>query len=204
MDTPPPPGLDQLHLADALARSWDLDAGPLHYIPKGSGSYHWLTETPAHRYFLTVDDLDIKPWLGGNPDSTFEGLEAAYDTALALHRHANLSFVVAPIPRNGGGTTVRLSERYAVTVFPFLDGESGAWGIRSAGRTASNDCDSSPSCTGRQRQWLLERPGMACSSRAERYWSPLSMTSTALGPVVPSPNRRDANWPITPRQSRSG
>lgn len=128
MDTPPPLDLDQLDLADALARSWDLDVGQLRYIPKGFGSYHWFTETPAHRYFLTVDDLATKPWLGGTPDSTFEGLQAAYDSALALHRQANLTFVVAPIPQLGGGTALRLSERYALTVFPFMDGEPGVWG----------------------------------------------------------------------------
>jgi len=128
VDTPPPLGFDELRLADTLARSWDLDVGQLRYIPKGFGSYHWFTETPAHRYFLTVDDLDIKPWLGGSPDSTFEGLGAAYDSALALNRHANLNFVVAPIPQVGGDTTLRLSDRYALTVFPFMDGEPGAWG----------------------------------------------------------------------------
>lgn len=134
MDTPPPLGLDELCLADALAGSWGLDAGQLHYIPKGFGSYHWLAETPADRYFLTVDDLDIKPWLGGSRDSTFRGLEAAYESALVLRRDANLSFVVAPIPLVGGGTALRLSERYALTVFPFVDGEPGVWG-EPIGRT---------------------------------------------------------------------
>jgi spectinomycin phosphotransferase len=128
VDTPPPLDLDELGLADALARSWDLDVGQLHYIPKGFGSYHWFTETPAHRYFLTVDDLDTKPWLGGGPDSTFEGLEAAYESAVALHQQANLSFVVAPIAQLDGGSALRLSERYALTVFPFTDGKPGVWG----------------------------------------------------------------------------
>ena len=134
METPPPLDLDELDLTDALARSWDLDVGQLRYVPKGSGSYHWLTETPAHGYFLTVDDLDIKPWLGETPDSTFEGLEAAYDSALTLHGQENLSFVVAPTPMLGGGTTSRLSEKYALTVFPFMDGEPGVWG-HPIGRT---------------------------------------------------------------------
>ena len=128
MDTPPPPDLDRLDLADALARSWDLNVGELRYLPKGFGSYHWLAETSAHRYFLTVDDLATKPWLGGSPDATLAGLEAAYGSALALRRDANLSFVVAPIPQLGGGMALRLSERYALTVFPFMDGEPGLWG----------------------------------------------------------------------------
>ncbi|MGB7051725.1 MAG: aminoglycoside phosphotransferase family protein [Acidimicrobiales bacterium] len=128
MESPPPLDLDDLSLADAVARSWHLDAGQLRYIPKGFGSYHWLAETPTHQYFLTVDDLNSKPWLGASPDSTFEGLEAAYDSAVALHRQANLSFVVAPIPQHHGGTALRLSERYALTVFPFMAGEPGVWG----------------------------------------------------------------------------
>jgi spectinomycin phosphotransferase len=128
VDTPPPLDLDELDLADALAGSWNLDVSHLLYIPKGSGSYHWFAETPASRYFLTVDDLDIKPWLGASPDSTFAGLEAAYDSALALRQHAHLMFVVAPIPQVSGDTTLRLSERYALAVFPFVDGEPGVWG----------------------------------------------------------------------------
>jgi spectinomycin phosphotransferase len=128
VETPAPHGLDESDLADALARSWALAVGELHYVPKGLGSYHWLTETPVHKYFLTVDDLDTKPWLGGSRDSTFLGLEAAYDSALALHRQANLSFVVPPVPQLGGGTALRLGDRYALTVFPFMDGAPGVWG----------------------------------------------------------------------------
>jgi spectinomycin phosphotransferase len=128
VDTPPPQDLDKLDLAHAVTSAWDLEVVHLLYIPKGYGSYHWFAETPAGRYFLTVDDLAIKPWLGGSPDSTFEGLEAAYDSALALRRHAHLRFVVAPVPQVGGGTALRLSERYALTVFPFVDGEPGIWG----------------------------------------------------------------------------
>ncbi len=128
MNTPPPGGLDDLTLADALARSWALDVGRLRYVPKGFGSYHWFTETPRHRYFLTVDDLDTKTWLGGSRDSAFEGLEAAYDSALALHQHADLSFVVAPIPQLDGATALRLDERYALSLFPFIEGEPGDWG----------------------------------------------------------------------------
>jgi spectinomycin phosphotransferase len=128
VESPPPLDLDELSLADAVARSWHLDVGQLRYIPKGFGSYHWLAETPTHKYFVTVDDLNTKPWLGASPDSTFEGLEVAYDAAVALHRQADLSFVVAPIPQHSGGAALRLSQRYALTVFPFMGGEPGVWG----------------------------------------------------------------------------
>jgi spectinomycin phosphotransferase len=128
VESPPPLDLDELSLADAVARSWHLEVGRLRYFPKGFGSYHWLTETPTRTYFLTVDDLNTKPWLGASPDSTFEGLEAAYESAVVLHRQADLGFVIAPIPQPSGGTALRLSERYALTVFPFMGGEPGVWG----------------------------------------------------------------------------
>jgi spectinomycin phosphotransferase len=123
-----PAGLDEMDVGAALARSWALEVGHLEYIPKGFGSYHWQAATSAHRYFLTVDDLDSKPWLGGSRDTAFDALQAAYDATLALHEKGNLSFVVAPTPRLDGGTALRLSERYALTVFPFVSGESGLWG----------------------------------------------------------------------------
>jgi spectinomycin phosphotransferase len=128
VNTSPPGEIDPQELSDALAHAWALEVGHLRYIPKGFGSYHWVAETPGHRYFLTVDDLDTKPWLGRDRESTFEGLEAAYFTALALRRYDQLGFVVAPIPRLDDSTVLRLSERYTLTVFPFTEGEPGVWG----------------------------------------------------------------------------
>ena len=126
--TNPPPDVDLQDLADALARFWALDVGELHYVPEGFGSYHWVTGTPPPMYFLTVDDLDAKPWLGGDRDSTFDGLEAAYETALALERQAHLDFVVAPVPQLDGAAALRLGDRYTLTVFPFVEGHPGRWG----------------------------------------------------------------------------
>ncbi len=103
----------------------------LRYLPKGSGSYHWLADASSgQRLFVTVDDLDTKPWLGQDRESTFAGLHAAYDTAMMLHREARLHFVVAPMLSLSGGTVVRLTERYSIAVFPFIDGEPGDWGDR--------------------------------------------------------------------------
>ena len=66
--------------------------------------------------------------MGESRDTTFDGLKSAYGATLTLHRHGNLSFIVAPIPQLDDGTALRLSERYALTVFPFVSGESGVWG----------------------------------------------------------------------------
>lgn len=121
-----PVGLDGQELTDALARSWDLAVNRLRYIPKGFGSYHWLAHgSGGGRYFVTVDDLDTKPWLGTDRDAAFKGLKAAFDTALLLHDQAHLPFVVAPIPTRTGDVSLRLTPRYSLAVFPFIDGRTG-------------------------------------------------------------------------------
>lgn len=129
METPPPEGLVEDDIAGGLADSWDLDLERLRYIPKGLGSYHWQGDTTGgERYFVTVDDLDVKPWLGSDRESTLEGLRAAYDTALILRRHARLRFVVSPVPGRDGRIVRRMTPRYTLTVFPFVDGSAGDWG----------------------------------------------------------------------------
>jgi spectinomycin phosphotransferase len=81
-------------------------------------------------FFLTVDDLDIKPWLGQNRDSVFAGLQASYKTAATLHREAGLDFIVAPMMSSSGAAAIRFSDRYSISLFPFVDGVSGIWGNR--------------------------------------------------------------------------
>jgi len=116
-------------LVDALARQWDLHVDALAYEPKGAGSYHWAARTDTGgRYFVTVDDLDSKPWLGHDRTSTFEGLRDAFATARALHDDQALAFVAAPLRAAEGTAVVRLSSRYSVAVFPFIDGRVGEFG----------------------------------------------------------------------------
>ena len=124
----PPVGLDEAVVAEAAARRWGLQV-TLRYIAIGAGSYHWLGTAPAGaRYFLTVDDLQDKPWLGADPDQVFSGLRGAFETALALRENAGLPFVVAPMPALGGEVGRRLTARYSLAVFPFVDGQAGRWG----------------------------------------------------------------------------
>ena len=94
----------------------------LEYAPVGFGSYHWsVTGVRGLRWFVTVDDLDRKPWLGDAREAAFDGLRCAFDTAAAL-REAGLGFVVAPFPSRSGETVRRLGERHTVAVFPFVAG----------------------------------------------------------------------------------
>ena len=101
---------------------------PLRYAPVGGGSYHWVvTAGRSEQWFVTVDDLDDKGWLGRTRPAVFSGLRAAMDAALWLRREAGLGFVVAPVPALDGQAVRPLGDRHAVAVFPFLPGSPGQW-----------------------------------------------------------------------------
>jgi len=115
-------------IIDIIRRGWGIHIEGLRYLPVGAGAYHWLAEArDDHRYFVTCDDLETKPWLGSDCDAVFDGLLAAYATASHL-RSAGLAFVVAPIVANSGAAAQRIDRRHSVSVFELIDGEPGEWG----------------------------------------------------------------------------
>jgi spectinomycin phosphotransferase len=115
-------------VARALTDGWGLSAVTLRYAPVGGGSYHWVvTVGPGEQWFVTVDDLDDKGWLGRTRPAVFSGLRAAMDAALWLRREAGLGFVVAPVPALDGQAVRPLCDAYTVAVFPYLYGSPGEW-----------------------------------------------------------------------------
>ena len=123
-----PDGLEVSAVAAALRDDWDFDAAVVEYAPVGGGSYHWhVTDPNGRRGFVTADDLDQKTWLGDTRDASFGGLRNAFETAAELAAHG-LSFVVAPCRTRDRAPLVRLDDRYTLALFPFVDGEPGAWG----------------------------------------------------------------------------
>jgi spectinomycin phosphotransferase len=112
----------------ALADGWELSAETLRYAPVGGGSYHWVvTGDAGEQWFVTVDDLDDKGWLGRTRPAVFAGLRAAMDAALRLRRDVGLAFVAAPVPALDGRPLRPLGDAHAVAVFPFLHGTPGEW-----------------------------------------------------------------------------
>jgi spectinomycin phosphotransferase len=119
-------------LIESLAQSWSIDVETLDYAAVGGGSYHWVVrDREGRRGFATVDDLDVKPWLGDTRESVFAGLRSAFDAAVAL-RDSGLDFVVAPVLTGGGETLRRVGPRYAIALFPFVDGQAGEFGRYNA------------------------------------------------------------------------
>ncbi|MEO8330089.1 MAG: hypothetical protein ABI586_08800, partial [Candidatus Nanopelagicales bacterium] len=132
-----PDGFDPDLLVPTFAAAWGLEARTADYLAVGFGSYHWrvtttdtdtVNETATNQYFVTVDDLDRKPWLGHDRDTAFDGLGHALDTAHALQMRSKLPFVLAPIPNTQAQSVTRLDDRYAVAVYPFIDGVAGHFG----------------------------------------------------------------------------
>ena len=129
MDTPPPATFDEDDLRRALSSAWALEAEQLRYVPKGAGSYHWAVDVLGRpTYFITVDDLETKPWIGRGRDETFAGLGLAYEAAWVLHHEAAFALVVAALRRPNGSITLRLAGQYSMAVFSFVEGDSGTWG----------------------------------------------------------------------------
>jgi spectinomycin phosphotransferase len=129
-----PAGVSDRELGAALADGWQLQVADTRYAPVGAGSYHWVVrDNQDRRWFATVDDLDVKRWLGDDRAQVFDGLRAAMDVAFALRHRHRLRFVLAPVVGRNGLTVLRLGCKYAVTVFPFVDGSSARFGQELSG-----------------------------------------------------------------------
>jgi spectinomycin phosphotransferase len=124
-----PRDLDRSGLRQVLERHWDLRDPQLEYLAVGFGSHHWSAVTSdGARGFVTVDDLEADFRTTPSPDLAFADLDRAFRTANALSDAASLEFVLAPLLDREGKVIRRLSDRYAVTVSPFIDGTSNEWG----------------------------------------------------------------------------
>ncbi|MEV0591469.1 aminoglycoside phosphotransferase family protein [Nonomuraea cavernae] len=114
-----PSDLDE-HALRLVLPEWGIQPIVLAYAPVGFGDYHWIaTGADGRRWFVTAVDLRLK-----GPHGT-AALRHAMDTADALR---DLDFVVAPVRTAHGETVRQAGARYAVSVFPYLDGIPGSFG----------------------------------------------------------------------------
>ena len=129
---PPPADLNDPAVAVAMADGWGVRVQTVEYLPVGAGRYHWnVTDSTGRSLFVTVDDLDTKDWFGDERNAIAQGLIAALDTARRLRHDAHLGFVVAPLAAGDGRPAVRLGDRYAISVYPWLEGRSHPFGLQS-------------------------------------------------------------------------
>jgi hypothetical protein len=123
-----PEDLTTTDLTAALTRHWGVAVASVTYRPVGAGSHHWaVTDPTGGGWFVTADDLEVKRQSGAEElDDAYGRLRQALDTARSL-RAAGARFVVAPLPTAGGRPLIRLTDRYALAMYPMIDGESFAW-----------------------------------------------------------------------------
>jgi Phosphotransferase enzyme family len=125
----PPAGLSEDALASELARGWELTAASMIYRAVGFGSYHWeVTDAGGTRWFVTADDLrDKRRSLSEPLTAAFDRLRAALTAASDLRDH-DRPFVVAPVRTRAGEPLVRANDGFGVALYPFIEGQSFAWG----------------------------------------------------------------------------
>ncbi|MFI6289157.1 phosphotransferase enzyme family protein [Streptomyces sp. NPDC051018] len=120
-----PEGMNESGVRHAL-EAWGIEARSLAYVPLGLGDYHWTAGGPrGERFFVTVADLENKDHCGTDADTAWQGLYRAMDTASWLAERGGLDFVVAPLRAAHGETVRRLDDRYAISVFPHVEGAPG-------------------------------------------------------------------------------
>ena len=123
-----PPELPEATLIGQLADHWNVAVDGIEYLAVGFGSHHWRALAGSRRWFVTVDDLDVKR--RDRDDSrqhAFVRLQSALDTARLLHDRG-LSFVIAPIPTIDGCVLRRVDDRFAVAVYPHVEGRGARVG----------------------------------------------------------------------------
>jgi spectinomycin phosphotransferase len=125
----PPDGLPDAALVAALGRWWGMTVAAAEHRPVGWGSHHWaVTDAAGARWFGTADELEHKRRSEREPlAAAFGRLRASLAAATDL-RACGAGFVVAPVRAGDGEPLVQVNDRFGVAVYPFLDGQSFAWG----------------------------------------------------------------------------
>lgn len=127
-----PTDIDVTVLASALG-AWGIEPAMLAHAPVGFGDHHWVAaDTEGRRTFVTVADLAHKPHCGPDAAGAWTGLSRAMNTAATLESTLESTLgeaaLVAPLRTGGGETLLRLTDRYAVSVFPYVDAPTGHFG----------------------------------------------------------------------------
>jgi len=124
-----PDDLPDAVLIEAISTRWALEVVSLGYRAVGFGSHHWdAADRRGRRWFVTVDDLESRLWSPGESvEIAFGRLEAALATARAAG-DAGARFVVGPVVDGDGAVVARVTGRYALALYPSIDGRTHRWG----------------------------------------------------------------------------
>ena len=122
-----PDELSDADIVRAVADGWGLRTTSVEWAPVGFGSHHWHVRSGAHRWFLTVDDLDARPrHVAQTRVDASRRLSAALTVARSL-RDGGLNFVVAPVRNRHQGVVHPINDRYVAALYEYVDGEFHSW-----------------------------------------------------------------------------
>jgi hypothetical protein len=123
-----PDELSDRLLVDVLGASWGLQVDDIEYAAVGFGSHHWRITADGQRWFVTVDDLATKRRHRDEPaEAAARRLSAALETAWLL-RESGMDAVVAPIRTLAGSILETIGSRFAMALYPFVEGTTHMWG----------------------------------------------------------------------------
>jgi spectinomycin phosphotransferase len=121
----PPSDLDEALVQQVLEQRWGIRAAELRYLPVGFGDHHWQAISAEQRYFVTVRDLRLDG-LGTDRRDAVRRLEATFRAIRQLKDLAQLPFIVAPMSNSLGTLVVPLGDRFAITVYDWLELDDAA------------------------------------------------------------------------------
>jgi spectinomycin phosphotransferase/16S rRNA (guanine(1405)-N(7))-methyltransferase len=185
-------------VAVVVQEAWALRIQRIDYAPVGFGSYHWHAWADVDRWFVTADDLVAgESHLGTSRTERTRRLTAALCTARVL-RDDGMTFVIAPTPTVDGGILRTVEERWAVALYPFIDGwssQSGAYTTNLDRRAAVELLAALHETSGTARDHAMHddfafQLAMICCPR--------SPTCRAAGLKVRAENRPASSSTVTP------
>jgi spectinomycin phosphotransferase len=93
-------------------------------VPLGFGAHHWRASTTERGdLFLTIHELDMVGASTPSRQASLEVLHKALSTARWLESVARVDFVVGPLPDASGSVLRPVADKFALSVYPWLDAE---------------------------------------------------------------------------------
>jgi hypothetical protein len=118
----PPADLVTAELVQTLQVYWRLEVSQLDYLAVGFGAHHWQATTPTGaRYFLALHELGYADSVVDSRTAARAQLQQALGAARWLETSAELDFVVGPVPDVWSTCCRPVSDRFALSLYPWLD-----------------------------------------------------------------------------------
>jgi hypothetical protein len=123
-----PDGVTDDDVARALERAWGRKALTIEYAAVGFGSFHWRITSADGDWFVTIDDLDMKLRNSADTRRRAQSRLLAALTVARFLQDNGYDFVVAPVRTRVGEIAAPIGDRYVMAVYPYVAGETHAWG----------------------------------------------------------------------------